>query len=161
MSERTPATTTTAPESTAGLAMILGELKSDLHHFIDETRGTVTDLQAQLTAERATRESLTGGIATLKDIVSQQQNVLTKLAEWMESLTAKPTSSKGTGDTTQRDAATVPERRPGETNRDFHARIVTWAQARQTPVPPKPTSFEAAHSYTRRIATWATENVAQ
>jgi len=159
VSERTPTATTTAPESTTGLAMILGEVKANLQHFIDETHGTVADLHAQVATEQSAREALTGEIATLKEIASEQLNVLNKLTAWMETLVTKQTSGKGTGDITTRDTATPPERQFKEQNREFHARLVSWARDAQKPAPPKPTGGVFPRSYDKQIAAWAEDVV--
>lgn len=151
MSELSNTGTTTAPESTTGLAMILGETRNELRHQTEETARGFDELHADLAEETAAREALD---VEHKEIIAGLTEVVQQLAAVVESLAPKKATQPVKGET-----APPPSRARNQSSGDYHKGLVSWAKEQGVTEPPKPKGGEFANAYNKRIAEWAKENV--
>lgn len=151
MSEQSNNGTTTAPESTTGIAMILGETRSELRHQAEETLRKFDELHADLAKESEEREALD---VEHKAIIAGLTEVVGELTAVVESFAPRKATQLVKGKT-----ATPPSRARNQSNGDYHKGLVSWAKAQSVTEPPKPKGGEFANAYNKRIAEWAEANI--
>lgn len=154
MSEQSTNGPTTAPESTTGIAMILGETRNELRHQTEETVRRFDELHADLAEETASRES---ALADVNEILAGLRDVVQQVVDTVESFvtTKKQTTRKAVGEAT----TTPTTRKRGESNGDYHKQLAAWATDNDANEPPKPKSMEFKDAYSERVAEWMKANV--
>lgn len=150
-----PNSTTPSPDGTTGLAMILGEMRSELRHQTEETARRFGELHAALAEETAAREA---ALADLNEILAGLRDVVQQVVDTVASLatTKKQTTRKIVG---EEETTTPPVRARNQNNGDYHKGLVSWAKAHDANDPPKPKGTEFKEAYDKRVQAWANANV--
>jgi hypothetical protein len=145
--------TASSPEGTTGLAMILGETRSELRHHVEGTAEALDELRAAVAEETAAREST---LAENNEILAGLRDVIQQVVDTVESLaTTKQTTRKTGGE----DTTTPPVRKRGESNGDYYKQLAAWATDNDANDPPKPKGTEFKDAYGKRVAEWMKTNV--
>lgn len=151
MSERNNGTTPAAADSIVGLAMTVGNMQSEQHHFAEQMLRERDEDRAALAEEIIARESEN---AELRDVLASMSEVVQSLVEVVERI-APPqaeTVTEAVKDAPR--SITPPVRTRNESNRDFHSRLITWASEHETTEPPKPKGTEFINAYDKRVQAW-------
>lgn len=123
-----------------GLAMIVGQLRAELDRLRDDhdqLRTAVTDFQT----ERKDRERL------IFDVVAKLDNTV-------EKITANANGTNPAGQTTDDDRTPLPTINARERAADYHKRVAAWAKDNGEEEPPKPPTGPVTNSraYAAKVA---------
>lgn len=123
-----------------GLAMMVGQLRAELDRLRDDhdqLRAAFTDFQT----ERNDRERL------IFDVVAKLDNTV-------EKITANANGTNPAGQTTDDDLEPLPTLNAGERAADYHKRVATWEKENGEEEPPKPPTGPVANSraYAAKVA---------
>jgi hypothetical protein len=133
-----------------GLALLIGELRAEQRHDREEHAREMAELRSEQ-AERF--EALEAARDEDRALINDMRGVIEQLVAVVE----KQVPNTGGNKRKDSDAdtrPTLPTRRNGEKSQTLHARAVEWAEEHGVTPPPKPSNFDTAREYDRKLASW-------